>query len=163
MRFFLIFPALPFVFLLSSAHAENFTARISGVIDANTLRVNVGGGKSIKVRLYGIDCPLINQPHGIEARALQAPASAAAQYLKSFTATAQSFRALRSGERNSLEESRLRVRTARSGEKSAGVAKRTGSTWSPEALAVANGIEVDTPFRKGLPLKVAIPQAYTPR
>ena len=70
MRFFLIFPALPFVFLLSSAHAENFTARISGVIDANTLRVNAKGGKSIKVRLYGIDCPLINQPHGIEAKAL---------------------------------------------------------------------------------------------
>ena len=109
------------------------------------------------------DITLIEYGGNVYAVTGQTAAAMAARYLKSFTATARSFRALRSRERNSLEESRLRVRNARSGEKSAGVAKRTGSTWSPEALAVANGIEVDTPFRKGRPLKVAIPQAYTPR
>ncbi len=109
------------------------------------------------------DITLIEYGGNVYAVTGQTAAAMAARYLKSFTATARSFRALRSRERSSLEESRLRVRTARSGEKSAGVAKRTGSTWSPEALAVANGIEVDTSFREGQPVKVAIPQAYTPR
>ena len=55
------------------------------------------------------------------------------------------------------------MRTARRNEKSAGLAKRTGTTWSPEELAVANGIGVNTALQEGPPLKVAILQAYTPR
>ena len=65
-----VFGVVVAVALLSTAAAENFTARIFGIIDGSTLRVNIEGGKSIRVRLYGIDCPLINQPHGIEAKAL---------------------------------------------------------------------------------------------
>ncbi len=93
----------------------------------------------------------------------QAAGDDAAEYVKPFDVTARSFRALRSSERQSIEESRLRVRTARSGEKSADIVKRTGSTASPEALAVSNGIDVDTVLQEGQLLKVAIPQAYTPR
>jgi predicted Zn-dependent protease len=87
----------------------------------------------------------------------------AARYAKSFDATARSFRALRISKRNSIEESRLRTRTAQTGENPAGISKRTGSTWSPAEFAVANGIEVDTALEGGQPLKAAIPQAYTPR
>ena len=109
------------------------------------------------------DVTLIEYDGNVYAILGQATGDSAAQYLKSFTAAAGSFRAIRSQERSSLEESRLRVQTARSGETPEDVIKRTGSTWSPEALAVANGTEVATPFSEGEPVKVAIPQAYTPR
>ena len=100
------------------------------------------------------DITLIEYGGNVYAVTGQATGDAASQYVKSFDVTARSFRALRSSERGSLKESRLRVRAARSGEKPAGVAKRTGSTSSPEALAVANGIEVDTLLREGQLLEV---------
>ena len=110
-----------------------------------------------------MDITLIEYNGDVYAVTGQAGGDGAAQYIKSFDVTARSFRALRSSERKSLKESRLRVRTARSGEKPDGIVERTGSTSSPEALAVSNGIEVDTVLREGQLLKVAIPQVYTPR
>jgi micrococcal nuclease len=49
--------------------AETFTGRVVGVIDGDTIRVS-HALKSVKVRLYGVDCPEIKQPGGKEARAL---------------------------------------------------------------------------------------------
>lgn len=106
---------------------------------------------------------LIEYRKNVYGVAGQASGEGAGQFLKSIDATARSFRALRASERSSLEESRLRARSAQSGETAAGVAVRTGSTWSAEALAVANGIEMGTALQEGRSLKVAIPQAYTPR
>jgi len=127
---------------------------ISGLPAANTL-VTAKGQVS--------DITLIEYRGNVYAIVGYATGDNAARYLKSFSATAGSFRALRSQERSSLEESRLRVQTARSGETPADVAKRTGSTWSSEELAVANGIEAGMSFQKGQPVKVAIAQPYTPR
>ncbi len=127
---------------------------IAGLPAANTL---------VTAKSHISDITLIEYGGNVYAIVGQATGDAAGQHLRSFTATAGSFRALRSQERSSLKESRLRVRTARRSETPERVAKRTGSTWSPEALAVANGIEVDTPFSEGEPVKVAIPQGYTPR
>ncbi len=135
-----------------SLRFEHF--EIAGLPAANTL-VTAAGQVS--------DITLIEYDGNVYAIMGQSTGDNAARYLKSFSATAGSFRPLRSHERSSLEEARLRVRTTRSGETPAGVAKRTGSTWSPEALAVANGIEVGAVLEEGRPLKVAIPQAYTPR
>ncbi|MDH3519905.1 MAG: M48 family metalloprotease [Myxococcales bacterium] len=87
----------------------------------------------------------------------------AGPYAQTFDATASSFRALRTSERGAIREVRLRVREARAGETPGAIAKRTESTWSAEALAVANAVEVDASFRSGQEIKVALPQAYTPR
>ena len=79
----------------------------------------------------------------------QSPESSAEQYAAVFDATTQSLRALRKSERAAIREARLRVRTARSGETSAGIAERTGSVWKAERIAVANAVEADGAFRQG--------------
>jgi predicted Zn-dependent protease len=93
----------------------------------------------------------------------QSPDKSAQQYAAIFDATAQSLRALRKSERAAIREARLRVRAARSGETSVGLAKRTGSAWKAEKIAVANAVEVDDAFRPGQEVKVSIEQTYTPR
>jgi len=87
----------------------------------------------------------------------------AQQWAATFDATSQSFRALRTSERKSIEEVRLRVRKARSGETTAALAKRTGSGWSAEQIAVANALQADTRLQAGKLMKVGISQAYTSR
>ena len=93
----------------------------------------------------------------------QSPARQADSYAKVFDTTARSFRALRQTERASIRESRLRVRAARAGETPDAIAKRTGSTWNAENVAVVNAVELDTRFQSGEEVKLALPQAYTPR
>jgi hypothetical protein len=44
-----------------------------------------------------------------------------------------------------------------------GFAKRTGSAWKAEQIAVANAVQVDDAFRQGQEVKVSIEQTYTPR
>ncbi|MCP5058431.1 MAG: M48 family metalloprotease [bacterium] len=78
-----------------------------------------------------------------------------------FEKTSRSFRALRSSERGSIRESRLRVRTSRSQETASSLAKRTGSTWSAKELAVANGVEFEAHFFRGQSVKVAVPEPYS--
>ena len=52
-----------------SAHAAQFAGRVVGVIDGDTIRIT-HNLKSVKVRLYGVDCPEIKQTGGKAARAL---------------------------------------------------------------------------------------------
>jgi hypothetical protein len=49
------------------------------------------------------------------------------------------------------------------GETPAAIAKRTGSTWEAENVAVVNAVELSAAFRRGQEVKLALPQAYTPR
>ena len=59
--------------LLMAPHAhaaESFPAHVVGVVDGDTLRVIRREGGTIKVRLFGIDCPEKGQRHGKEARRL---------------------------------------------------------------------------------------------
>ena len=93
----------------------------------------------------------------------QSPERSAKQYAAVFDATALSVRALRNSERGAIRESRLRVRTAHSGETPADIAKRTDSAWKPEQLAVANAVQVDDAFGQGQEVKASIEQAYTAR
>ena len=55
------------------------------------------------------------------------------------------------------------MRAARAGETPAEIAKRTGSSWNGEHVAVANEVELDDRFAAGFAVKVALPQAYTAR
>ena len=57
------------VALASAAHAEMIAGRIVGVYDGDSLRVTQEGN-SVRVRLYGVDCPELKQSGGTEARAL---------------------------------------------------------------------------------------------
>jgi predicted Zn-dependent protease len=115
-----------------------------------------GGGKVTEVTL-------IEYGRNVYSVVGQSAESAAKQYAPVFRATAGSFRALRASERRSIRESRLRVRAARAGETPAEIAKRTGSSWHAERVAVANGVAVGDRFDAGWAVKLALPQAYTPR
>ena len=56
--------------LLAVPHAlasETFPARVVGVVDGDTLKVSRKEGRTLKVRLYGIDCPEKKQRYGKEA------------------------------------------------------------------------------------------------
>jgi len=49
--------------------AENFIGRVTHVSDGDTLSMSLTeSGAEIKIRLYGLDAPELNQPHGKEAR-----------------------------------------------------------------------------------------------
>ena len=61
------------VIFLTAPHAltaETFPARVVEVVDGDTLRVMRTEGGTIKVRLFGIDCPEKGQRYGKEARRL---------------------------------------------------------------------------------------------
>jgi hypothetical protein len=52
---------------------------------------------------------------------------------------------------------------ARAGEQLADIARRTGSAWSANEIAVANALAVDVRLAVGQTIKVAIPEPYRPR
>lgn len=85
----------------------------------------------------------------------------ARQYRRLFEVVAGSFRSLSSGERGSIQESRLRVRTAQPGETPSDLSLRTGSSWNGDQIAVANARQSGEKFEGGELLKVAIPQPFT--
>jgi hypothetical protein len=90
----------------------------------------------------------------------QSVASSAEQYGK---VSGSELSALSTSEWRSLEESRLHIREARTGQTAAMVTKHTGSSWSAEQIAVANAINAEQRLDAGRLLKVGIPQAHTPR
>ncbi|WP_165079533.1 MULTISPECIES: thermonuclease family protein [unclassified Desulfovibrio] len=72
---FLIFTALLLSVLWSPAPAHAFPAEVLSVHDGDSItarRVGSQRQKPHKVRIYGIDCPELDQPFGEEARALAA-------------------------------------------------------------------------------------------
>jgi predicted Zn-dependent protease len=62
-----------------------------------------------------------------------------------------------------IRETRLRVVTARDGERPAEIVRRTGSVWSAAEFAVVNGLAVDARLTAGQLLKVAILEPYRDR
>jgi len=87
------------------------------------------------------------------------PAGAAARRAD-FAAISSSFRELTAAERDSITETRLRVRRARDGESVNELTARTGSAWSADEVAIANGLAVTTRLADGRPVKVAIRERY---
>jgi len=80
-----------------------------------------------------------------------------------FRKAAHSFRPLSGEERGQIRESRLRIVEAKPGETPEEIAGRSGTSWSAAELAVANAIPQGRSLAGGEPLKLAIPQPYTPR
>ena len=63
-------PVLSSVLLLSlafSVSAEEFTAQVTGVLDGATLQIRRTGGEE-RIRLNGVDCPVLSQPFGRRAQ-----------------------------------------------------------------------------------------------
>jgi predicted Zn-dependent protease len=91
------------------------------------------------------------------------PTSRIGAYRPLFDQTVSSFRAMTPADTAQIRETRLRVATARAGERPAEIARRTGSAWSADEIAVANGLSADTPLAAGQPIKVAVPEPYRNR
>jgi endonuclease YncB( thermonuclease family) len=66
---------LVLLFLDSPASAADYSARVAGISDGDTITVLMAGNRQVKVRLWGIDAPETGQPFG--SRAKQAASSLA--------------------------------------------------------------------------------------
>jgi predicted Zn-dependent protease len=84
-------------------------------------------------------------------------------YRRFFDDTVSSFRGMTAADTAQLRETRLRVVAARAGERPADVARRTGSVWSANEIAVANALAADGPLTAGQTIKVAISEPYRAR
>lgn len=73
---------------------------------------------------------------------------------------ARSFRPLAPAERTAVTVERLRLRKTRAGETLDDVARRTGSSWDANELALANGLPAREPLPGGRLLKVARVEPY---
>jgi micrococcal nuclease len=62
-----IFPIILFLLFASSLYAEEFTGKVVGISDGDTIKV-MYEGRAEKVRLYGIDCPEKGQAFGNRAK-----------------------------------------------------------------------------------------------
>jgi len=91
------------------------------------------------------------------------PTSRIGAYRPLFNQTVSSFRAMTPADTAQIRETRLRVTTARDGERLSEIARRTGSAWSPDEIAVANGLAAGARLAAGQPIKVAVPEPYRGR
>ena len=91
------------------------------------------------------------------------PASRIGVYRPLFDQTVSSFRATTSADMAQIRETRLRVATARAGERPTEVARRMGSVWSPDEIAVANGLAASDRLAAGQLIKVALSEPYRHR
>lgn len=135
--------------------------------DVRFERIKVGGLRAARASLSGRgqsgEVTLIEHGRNVFGVVGQSADSVAKKHAGALRAAANSFRPLRASERREIRESRLRVQAARAGETPAQIAKRTGSSWDAERVAVANEVAVSDRFDTGFAVKVAVPQAYTPR
>jgi len=79
-----------------------------------------------------------------------------------FMNVARSFRPLPAEARQGIQETRLRIAEARSGESLADLSKRTGNAWPLQQTAVMNDLFANAPLEPGQLVKVAIAQPYAP-
>ncbi len=79
-----------------------------------------------------------------------------------FEKVASSFRSLTQSERAAITETRIRLVAGRDGESIEDLRQRTGSVWSNEEIAVANGLSVSDRIRQGRLMKIAKTEIYIP-
>jgi predicted Zn-dependent protease len=91
------------------------------------------------------------------------PTPRSGAYRPLFDQAVSSFRAMTPTDTAQLREARLRVVTARAGERLADVARRAGSVWAADEIAVANALAADARLRAGQAIKVAVLEPYRDR
>lgn len=91
------------------------------------------------------------------------PTPRLAAYRRLFDDTVSSFRAMTAADAAQLRETRLRIVAARAGERPADIARRTGSVWSANEIAVANALTADGRLAAGQLVKVAVSEPYQAR
>jgi predicted Zn-dependent protease len=84
-------------------------------------------------------------------------------YRPLFDQVVSSFRALTPADLAQIRDARLRLVTAKAGERPEDLARRTGSVWSGEQIAVVNDLASDARLAAGQELKVALPEPYRNR
>ena len=84
-------------------------------------------------------------------------------YRPLFDQVVSSFRAMTPADIAQIREARVRLLTARAGERPEDVARRTGSVWSGDEIAVVNNLASDARLAAGQVLKVALPEPYRSR
>ena len=78
-----------------------------------------------------------------------------------FDQAANSFRPLSASERGAITESRIRLFAGRNGETIEALLQRTGSIWTKEEFAVANGLASTDRLHDEQLVKAAVVEAYT--
>jgi predicted Zn-dependent protease len=79
-----------------------------------------------------------------------------------FSRVARSFRPLSASERDAMRVTRLRVARKLPDEDLDALSLRTRNAWSRDETTVMNGLSVDDPLPAGEPVKVAVPEPWTP-
>jgi predicted Zn-dependent protease len=82
------------------------------------------------------------------------------RYREPLRNTALSFRPLTKKERSSIKETRLRIVSARNGERLSQLSERTHNKWDLQTTAVMNGMKADQVLNKGQLIKIAVLQKY---
>jgi len=77
-----------------------------------------------------------------------------------FRSVARSFRPLTPRERESIQETRVRIVEARAGETLPELSQRTGNRWNVQQTAVANDLFADSPLQSAQRLKIAVSERY---
>jgi len=83
------------------------------------------------------------------------------RYRKAIRGFVLSFRPPTKAEIDSIIETRLRVVSAKAGERLAQLSKRTGNAWDVKMTAVVNGIDSNQKLKEGQLIKIAVKQKYT--
>ena len=78
-----------------------------------------------------------------------------------FRSTARSFRPLTERERDSIQEMRLRLAEAQSGESLSALSERTRNRWDVQQTAVMNDVFADAPLSESQLVKIAVLEHYT--
>jgi predicted Zn-dependent protease len=82
-----------------------------------------------------------------------------ARHEATLRAAALSLRPMEAPERQAVTGKRLRIATARAGERLDQLGRRTGNAWSPAYTALANGLEEGAVLQEGQPIKIARTEA----
>ncbi len=84
-------------------------------------------------------------------------------YRPLFDQVVASFRAMTPADIAQIREARMRLVAAEAGERPEDLARRTGSVWSGDQIAVVNNLAGDAGLAAGQELKVALPEPYRNR
>jgi endonuclease YncB( thermonuclease family) len=56
------------LFGMSSARADEIIAKVVYVNDGDTITIRTAADQKLKIRLFGVDCPEVDQPYGKKAK-----------------------------------------------------------------------------------------------